>query len=296
MGDIVTTPAEARDWAVTLHDRLGLIALPCWGGGKALSGRDHKALADSPPDRGAIAHADYNGGLAILGGAQHRDGGFVLGLDVDHGPLVWPAMPKGGLLVEAGTAPNKWHCWTRATDRLEGQANLRDSAGTLVAELKGRGHALRAWPTLPEGKPGGYAPFLAVPDPKKEIVALTATQLAEGLADYLGRVLQTEVAVEHHLQSPHQGLAPGPAPAWLSLVYEAILNHLEGLGRPLRTTRDGSLVAWCPFHQGRSASLSVHPTRGWKCWAGCGHGRPTLLAARLGLRVPQEVIRDEIVQ
>jgi len=75
------------------------------------------------------------------------------------------------------------------------------------------------------------------------------------------------------------------APAWLQLVYGAIVDYLNAHGLRWRPNRDG-ILAQCPFHDDREPSLSLHPVRGWKCFAGCGHGRLTLLAARLGVRVP----------
>jgi hypothetical protein len=89
------------------------------------------------------------------------------------------------------------------------------------------------------------------------------------------------------LQGHHIG---GNAPSWLALVYNAICQHLEASGHPLRPGRDGSVSTTCPMHHHDSGSpsndsLTLHPTRGWKCWGGCGQGRLTLLAARLGIRL-----------
>ena len=76
---------------------------------------------------------------------------------------------------------------------------------------------------------------------------------------------------------------PDP-PGWLGLVFQATCNELESRGHRLRQSARG-VTTTCPFHDDRKPSLSLHPYYGWKCFAGCGEGRLTQLAARLGIRV-----------
>jgi hypothetical protein len=92
------------------------------------------------------------------------------------------------------------------------------------------------------------------------------------------------------MRIPKRPYAVGAAPSWLALVYDAICQHLEDTGRQLRPGRDGGVSTTCPMHHHDNASpsndsLSLHPVRGWKCFGGCGQGRLTLLAARLGVTV-----------
>jgi hypothetical protein len=49
----------------------------------------------------------------------------------------------------------------------------------------------------------------------------------------------------------------------------------------------GNYQALCPFHSDRHPSLSLHPQRGWQCFAGCGEGKLTDLASRLGIVLPE---------
>ncbi len=74
-------------------------------------------------------------------------------------------------------------------------------------------------------------------------------------------------------------------PGWLALIYEAIYDHLEGIGHRLLPGRHGGITTTCPLHEDRSPSFSIHPSKGWKCFSGCGEGRLTLLAHRLGINV-----------
>ena len=141
-----TSSHSVTDHAVRLFD-FGLVSLRRWGGGNALPGTDHRALADNPPTREEVACTDYNGGLEILTGTAHSLAGYVLGIDIDEGPPELPPLPKGFLYREAGTAPGKLHDFVRTVDQLTGQILLRDLDGTIVAELMGRGMALRSWPT-----------------------------------------------------------------------------------------------------------------------------------------------------
>lgn len=76
-----------------------------------------------------------------------------------------------------------------------------------------------------------------------------------------------------------------PPANWLGLVFEAIVKHMEATGRRLRPLSNGGFITTCPFHDDRDPSLTIHPERGYKCFAGCGKGRLTALAAKLGVRV-----------
>ena len=268
-------------------DALGLHVIPGWGGGKALPGTDHRALADDPPSLDQMLAADYVGGLSVICGTQHPHGGSVVGIDVDDGPETWPAMPRGSLYMEAGTKPGRSHVFVRTTDRLDGQLVLRDVAGDLVAELKGRGLALRSWPTRPPEKPSGYRPLAMALNPATDPPALSAHQLAEGMADYLTRVLGRDVHVhdrEGHRQLPrehrdHVGVAPH--------LIELVEQELARRGVMLQPAgRDGWLSGRCPFHDDRAPSFSVSfDLGGWRCWSGCGSGGLRSLAERLGLTV-----------
>ena len=77
----------------------------------------------------------------------------------------------------------------------------------------------------------------------------------------------------------------GDGPGWLPLVFEAICDYLENRGHRLHHTRSGAVSTTCPLHDDRSPSFSMHSVYGWKCFAGCGQGRLTLLAANLGIRI-----------
>ena len=72
-------------------------------------------------------------------------------------------------------------------------------------------------------------------------------------------------------------------PRWLGLVYEAIVEDLAIAGLAPQARSDGGVMANCPMHNDRNPSLSLHPTRGWKCFAGCGEGRLTGLASKIGV-------------
>jgi hypothetical protein len=83
--------AKTQEWALQLYDA-GLTALPCWGGGKALPGTNFRKLADNPPSRESVGSADYSGGLAILLGTSHQNGGFLSRVkarfDLYHGHII----------------------------------------------------------------------------------------------------------------------------------------------------------------------------------------------------------------
>jgi hypothetical protein len=74
-------------------------------------------------------------------------------------------------------------------------------------------------------------------------------------------------------------------PSWLSLVFDALIDHLDTTGKRPRARPGDSVQALCPLHDDRVPSLSLHPVRGWKCFAGCGEGRLTRLANLLGVRL-----------
>lgn len=75
----------------------------------------------------------------------------------------------------------------------------------------------------------------------------------------------------------------GPAPKWLPLVFDSLVNWLNESGKRPRQSGEG-VMALCPFHDDREPSLSLHAERGWKCFAGCGQGRLTRLANLLGVQ------------
>lgn len=77
----------------------------------------------------------------------------------------------------------------------------------------------------------------------------------------------------------------GTSPSWLRLVFDAISRHLEDAGHQLHQKSDGNTTTTCPFHDDHRPSFSFHPKRGWQCFAGCGKGRLTRLAARLGIQI-----------
>lgn len=78
---------------------------------------------------------------------------------------------------------------------------------------------------------------------------------------------------------------PSEAPSWLPLVYEAILDELAARGSGIQNLNNGGVMVRCPLHNDRDPSLSIHPTRGWKCFAGCGEGKLTMLAYKLGVAI-----------
>lgn len=274
------TLSHPAQHALSLHTA-GLVALPAWGGGKSPKGRDHRWLADNPPTRDAIVSADYSGGLVILCGTSHPQGGYVLGVDIDHGPDIFPWRPHGFLLLEAGTGPGKWHLFLRALDRLDGIVNLRDQGNALVCEVKGRGHALRSYPTIPPDKPRGYTVVELVNDPVSSPPKVTARQAVEDMADLLTRLLECVVRVERAAASRGKVALASPSLA------QAVEAELERRGVILRPAgRDGWHLGRCPFHEDRNPSFSVSFTLGaWHCFAGCGSGGLRALAQRLGLQV-----------
>ena len=81
-----------------------------------------------------------------------------------------------------------------------------------------------------------------------------------------------------------QRYANTDAPSWLSLVYDAILDHVAARGSAIQPSGGGAKVR-CPLHDDEHPSLSIHPVRGWICFAGCGQGRLTSLAVKLGISI-----------
>lgn len=285
------TARQIAQHALRLYD-VGLVPLACWGGGKTLPGRDHRALADAPPSRDSVGEADYSGGLAILCGTRHPQGGYVLGVDIDQGPEQFIGRPHGWLLLEAGTRAGKWHLFLRTTDRLDGVLNLYDRSHAtvgpdgkrrypLVAELKGRGHAVRSYPTLPPEKPRGYTVLALNTDAASAPATLTARQVAEGMAHYLSPIVGGVVEVGR--ASVARG-TPGPTPAGLAQALEAELDRRGITLKP--AGRDGWMLGRCPLHEDRNPSFSVSWEVGaWHCFAGCGSGGLRSLARRLGVEV-----------
>jgi hypothetical protein len=66
----------------------------------------------------------------------------------------------------------------------------------------------------------------------------------------------------HSSRSHHRDV-----PTWLGLVFAAVVDYLSAMGLTPHPSADGGVMARCPLHNDRNPSLSVHPTRGWKC---CG--------------------------
>jgi hypothetical protein len=269
-----------QEWAVRLYDA-GLIALPCWGGGKALPGTHHRMLADNPPSRLDVANANYSGGLSIILGTYHPGGGFITAFDVDDGPNMFSNWPEGLLLAEEGTATGKWHLFLTTIDRLNGQINLRNGAGNLVAKIKGYGLSLRSWPTIPSGKPRGYH-VVELVDDRYVTPSFTVSDTTIWLRELLSSTLKRDIHVEnsqkkintYHPMTQFPGLA---RKVETELVRRGI--HLSPC------EKDGWQSGQCPFHDDTHPSFSVSFQQGaWKCWSGCGSGSLSGLAWRLGLR------------
>ena len=282
--NISISPQEAQQHALRLLD-VGIYTLSCWGGGHYLPGTHFKELADDPPTRDQVAGADYRGGLAAILGTAHSIGGYVLGLDVDAGATAMPR-PTVCLYDERGTSQDKRHHWTLATDRLEGQLNLRDAWGSLVAEVKGWGCGLRCYPTLPPGKPRGYTPLYLAKPGEVEAPTLTARQIAHGLADYLSHSLDQSVYVEG--ERLHRSCILPVSGGQARKVAAELDRRDLGLSEP---NAEGWQSGRCPLHDDRRPSFSVNFTVGtWRCFRpGCGSGGLRSLAWRLGIRLrPQQ--------
>ena len=264
---------------------LGLKLIPRWGGGHALPGTNHRALADNPPTRDQIRGADYGGGLAILTGTAHPSGGYVLGVDIDEGPQVLPASPRGFLYAEAGTAPGKWHLFMRVTDRLDGQVNLVGPSGQLVAELKGYGHALRSWPSIPPGKSKGYAPLAWATNVEADTPALTARQTAEGVSDWLSRSLGCAVSIksrERSLGRPQRARQTRRGNSIFDHVKAAVsVEELAGHFTALTPAGPLKLKGLCPIHTERTPSFHVSTDRDlWYCFGACQRGGDVITLAQ----------------
>ena len=147
-------------------------------------------FSDSKPDSD-ISFRDAAEGLL----RQSADR-YVVGVDIAEGPPALPTSPRGFLYAETGTAPGKWHLFMRVTDRLDGQVNLVGPSGQLVAELKGYGHALRSWPSVPPDKPRGYAPLAWATNIEVEAPLLPVRQTAEGISDWMSRSLGCTVSIK----------------------------------------------------------------------------------------------------
>jgi len=74
-------------------------------------------------------------------------------------------------------------------------------------------------------------------------------------------------------------------PGWLGLVYEAIISRIEADGGQLKAHGDGGMTGRCPLHHDLNPSFSIHPIKGWKCFSGCGEGKLTSLAVKLGVSI-----------
>ena len=265
---------------------IGLTPISRWGGGHALPGTNHRALADNPPTREEVACADYGGGLAILTGTAHPMGGYVLGLDIDKGPQTLPGLPRGFLYAETGTAPGKLHLFVRVTDRLDGQVNLVGPSGQLVAEVKGYGHALRSWPTVPPDKPRGYTPLASATNVQVDTPLLTARQTAEGISDWLSRTLGCEVSIKSRERL--RGLPQRPRKArHFNSIFDQVKAAVtvEALAERFTTLRPAGqsrLKGLCPLHIERTPSFYVSTDRDlWHCFGACDEGGDVVNLASL---------------
>ena len=269
---------------------LGIVSVSLWGGGKASRGRDHRTLADAPPSLAEQLDADYRGGLGWLASTATPAGGYTVNVDVDDGPQVWPALPRGTLAHEDGTHEGSAHLAVAVTDRMEGTiviyapriADERHPEGHWLAELKCYGTAaMRAWPTVPPDKRGGYTPRWTAPEPVAP--ALTTVDLAHGLADYLSRVVHiTQVRVRMPGQAlPNMSPLANPDVAILVAALDSASDGLRVSGSRWARARR---CPWC----GGLATLSVDiTTAAYRCHrAACGiHGGPRSLAHLLGIQV-----------
>ncbi len=265
---------------------LGLSVVRCWGGGKALPGTNFKDLADTPPRWIDSLDVDYSGGMAIICGTAHPAGGFVVGVDIDEGPLSWDELPPGFLYMERGTAPGKWHIFIRTTNQLNGQINLRDSNGKLAVEIKGRGAVLRSWPTLPLGKPAGYLPVAISRSAVGGDSVVTWMQVTAWMADHLDLTVEKQSLSRANGAKKRRGRVVSAGAS--SRIFDEIVNELERRGGRCVASTGGGVMAHCPMHDDHIRSLSVHPIRGWKCFATCGGGRLAALASKLGLTISNE--------
>ena len=250
-----------------------------------MPGTDPRALSLDPPSLAEMMTADYSDGLIILAGTENPFGGYVVAIDVDHGPEVWPSMPKGFLYDELGTQDTKRHVFIRTTDRLEGVLNLVVyGTGELVAEVKGLNLSLRSWPTIPPGKPRGYKPMSWPIDPLSDPPVGTARQLAEELANGLSKVLGESIWVKDSESRQVWTGTNGSVPQTLSEHVEA---ELERRGCRLKSPGPtGWQTGFCPFHENKkSPAFRVNLQQGWICNSTCGKGSIYGLARRLGIHI-----------
>ena len=278
------TTTDLHQHLKTLH-RLGLYAVPGWDGGKLLPGTKPRELSLDPPSLEKMLAADYSDGLIILAGTANPLGGFVVAIDVDNGPEYWPQMPKGFLYDELGTQNHKRHIFVRTTDRLEGCLNLVvRGSGELVTEIKGLNLSLRSWPTIPPGKPRGYMPMSWPLDPASDPPALTARQLADGMADLLSRTHGESVRVKNFDRGPVHTGDPANVPTALA---DRIDAELERRGAKLKNPgSSGWQSGFCPFHDNtKTPAFSVNLSVGWVCFSTCGSGTIFGLATKLGLAI-----------
>jgi hypothetical protein len=264
---------------------LGLKPIPRWGGGHALPGTNHRAFADNPPAPREVACADYSGGLAILTGTAHPLGGYVLGVDIDEGPTTLPGLPRGFLYAETGTASGKFHMFTRVADRLDGQVNLIAGSGQLVAEIKGYGHALRSWPSLPPDKPRGYTPLAWATHIEVDAPLLSAQQTAEGISDWLSRTLGCEVSIksrERLRRLPQRSRKASHGNSIFDQVKTAVT--VEALAERFTTFRPAGkarLKGLCPLHIERTPSFHINTDRDlWHCFGACQRGGDVITLAQ----------------
>lgn len=311
--------ADVREWISQIRN-LGLVAVPTWGQGKALPstrGTTMKALADQPPsledlldgrfvssivralpekDRGRYWNlgrlADFSGGLAIVSGNAAPAGGYIVSFDIDVAswvpadklPAELLSFPPTAetLLVERGTRPGNWHVFLAAKDRFPGKLSITARIGDkdcVLAEVNGYGAThLRSWPTTPADKPAGYERFFVAAGPLPP--RLEARGAADGLADFLSRILGVDARVQE--QERRAPGSRGAAPLSLVAAIEADLEKRES--RLSNPGPGGFRAGYCPFHDDRRKSFSINPERNfWQCFSGCGQGSLADLAKRLGL-------------
>ena len=281
--------------------RLGLAVLPTWDQGKALPGTHHRELADHPPSGEDQLAADYSGGLSIMVGNEHPDGGYVACIDIDASSwTTFREWMQRFLYVEEGTAPGKWHLVGRTTDRFAGTVFIRDPSdrspgaprGRIIAELKGYGAtAVRSWPTMPPDKPKGYTPRWQHPTPTISLIQ-TSDDIAGAFAYMLGIGLgRTLVADRPRHASDHAQLDEPPAADLLQAVEAALEQHGCRLSTP---NHEGWQTGLCPLHEDRHPSFSINlRSGGWVCFAGCGSGSLIGLSHRLSLPLDRMAAANE---
>ena len=221
---------------------------------------------------GVIPRVRQRGGGADCGPA------LAVWADYDHGiPTSLPLEPSIVVQSSPGKHQALWLLEKPCHDLGSIEALNRSIAETTGADLNAcdRARVLRL-PGLANLKyPGRPQARLAVYEPERRYRTETLEAAWPPAAP----------ALAYQLHRPDRS-----PPTWLGLVFEAIVGYLHTGGFRPRPARDGGVVARCPMHDDENPSLSCHPTRGWRCWAGCGEGRLTLLAHRLGVRVISEAV------